>query len=212
MRFVVWVVIFLVGFAVSPARAQDAPPRIGPLVIDIHGVVPRFPQDDQLAASRGLQLSDLPGAGLGLDVGAHLYFFKWRAITFGVGGEALISRSKLVPPPTATAGRIVTEKFRSLNSQLSFNFGTGHGWSYISGGIGRSIWSVIAEGQPSLFVDEEPLKTINYGGGARWFAKTHRAFSFDVRFHAMNPGTASARYPPSPRTTFVVIGAGVSVK
>jgi hypothetical protein len=56
------------------------------------------------------------------------------------------------------------------------------------------------------------LKTINYGGGARWFAKKHLAFSFDVRFHAINPGTASGGFPPSPRTTFLVIGAGVSVK
>jgi len=118
-----------------------------------------------------------------------------------------------VPPSTpARPGRVVTEKLRSLNSQLSFNFGSGHGWSYISGGIGRSIWSVIAEGQPSLFVDEEPLKTINYGGGARWFFRRHLGFSFDVRFHAINPGTASGGYPPSPRTTFTVIGAGVSVK
>ena len=34
------------------------------------------------------------------------------------------------------------------------------------------------------------LKTINYGGGARWFAKAHVAFSFDVRFYAINPGPA----------------------
>jgi hypothetical protein len=198
--------------AASPARAQDPPPRIGPLVIDVHGVVPKFPQDEQLAASRGLQLGDLPGAGLGVDLSAHLYFFKWRAITFGIGGEALASRSKQVPPATASNAKVVTERFRTLNSQLSFNFGTGHGWSYISGGIGRSIWSLIADGQPTLFVDEERLKTINYGGGARWFAKKHLAFSFDVRFHAINPGTASSGYPASPRTTFLVIGAGVSVK
>ena len=40
-----------------------------------------------------------------------------------------------------------------------------------------------------MAADEEPLKTINYGGGARWFTKTHLAFSFDVRFYAINPGT-----------------------
>jgi hypothetical protein len=212
MKLVVSVAIFLVVAAVSPAHAQDPPPRIPLFVIDAHGVLPKFPKDEQLSASRGLQLGDLPGAGLGVDLAAHLNFFKWRAITFGIGGEAMTSRSKTESPSPATLGRVVTEKFRTLNSQLSFNFGTGHGWSYISGGIGRSIWSLIAEGQPTLAVDEEPLKTINYGGGARWFAKTHLAFSFDVRFHAINPGTASAGYPPSPRTTLLVIGAGVSVK
>ena len=38
--------------------------------------------------------------------------------------------------------------------------------------------------------DDEPLNTINYGGGARWFIKPHVAFSFDVRFYAINPGLA----------------------
>jgi hypothetical protein len=213
MKLVVTLAVFLLlSVAVTPARAQDPPPRIGPIVIDVHGVIPKFPQDEQLSASRGLQLGDLPGRGLGLDLAAHLYFFKWKAITFGIGGEALTARSKLVPPATTSNAREVTERFRTLNSQLSFNFGTGSGWSYISGGIGRSIWSLVAEGQPSLFVDEERLKTINYGGGARWFAKKHLAFSFDVRFHAINPGTASGGFQASPRTTFVVIGAGVSVK
>jgi hypothetical protein len=213
MKLVVLSVAFwLTSVAVSPARAQDPLPAIPLFVVDVHGVLPKFPQDEQLAASRGLQLGDLPGSGAGLDLGVHLYFFRWRAITFGIGGEALTSRSKLVPPPTAQFGRVVTERFRALNSQLSFNFGTGHGWSYISGGIGRSIWSVVAEEETPLFVDEEPVKTVNYGGGARWFARPHLAFSFDIRYHAVNPGTASSGYPPSPRKAFVVIGAGVSVK
>jgi hypothetical protein len=212
MKLVVLSVAFWLAVAVSPARAQDPLPPIPLFVIDVHGVLPKFPQDEQLAASRGLQLGDLPGSGVGLDLGLHLYLFKWRAITFGVGGEALTSRSKLVPPPDLETGRVVTEKFRSLNSQLSFNFGTGHGWSYISGGIGRSIWSIVAEQEAPLFVDEEPVKTVNYGGGARWFAKPHLAFSFDIRYHAVNPGTASAGYPPSPRKTFVVIGVGGSLK
>jgi hypothetical protein len=64
----------------------------------------------------------------------------------------------------------------------------------------------------SFPADSEHLKTVNYGGGARWFAKTHLAFSFDVRFYAINPGSAYLDYPHSPRTTMLVIGAGVSVK
>ena len=60
--------------------------------------------------------------------------------------------------------------------------------------------------------DVERLKTIDYGGGARWFAKRHLAFSFDVRFYAINPSTPVNGLPPSPRTRLFVVGAGVSIK
>jgi hypothetical protein len=105
------------------------------------------------------------------------------------------------------------ETFTSVSPQLSFNFGTGHGWSYLSGGIGRSVWSIHPVGQEPSDADVEPLQTFNYGGGARWFMKTHLAFSFDVRFYAINPGTPFvAGVLGSPRTTLIVIGAGVSVR
>ena len=42
--------------------------------------------------------------------------------------------------------------------------------------------------------------------------KSHLAFSFDVRFYAINPGTEYIGLPGSPRTTLTIIGAGVSVK
>ena len=52
--------------AVSPAFAQDPPPRIPLAVIDVHGSVPRFPSADPVpAASRGLNLAELPGSGAG---------------------------------------------------------------------------------------------------------------------------------------------------
>jgi hypothetical protein len=56
------------------------------------------------------------------------------------------------------------------------------------------------------------LKTINYGGGARWFIKPHVAFSFDVRFYAIKSRSRLDGAPASPRTTLMVIGAGVSIK
>ena len=101
----------------------------------------------------------------------------------------------------------------TITPQLSFNFGTGNGWSYISGGLGRSTWAVTPQGQEGFAADSEQLKTISYGGGARWFMKTHLAFSFDARFYAINPGTPFvAGALGSPRTTLIVIGAGVSVR
>jgi Outer membrane protein beta-barrel domain len=207
-------VVFLI-VAARPASAQEPPPRIPFYVIDLHGTVPRFPSDDQaLADSRGMQLGELPGSGLGVQVGLHVYPLRWRAVTFGIGGELTASRSHQTPAepaPGATAFRPSDERFVSGGPQISFNFGTGHGWSYISGGVGLSTWALVPEGQEGFAADSERLKTVNYGGGARWFMKNHLAFSFDVRFYAINPGTPYLA-TGSPRTTLTIIGAGVSVK
>jgi hypothetical protein len=193
-------------------QTQGPPPRIGPVVLDLHGTVPRFPEDEALASSRGISLAELPGTGLGAQAALHLYFFRWRAITFGIGGELAAGRAKQTPASGATRVRPVTGTFRTLGSQLSLNFGSGDGWSYLSGGIGRSNWSIIPASSSPLLADEEALKTVNYGGGARWFARRHVAFSFDVRFYALNPGTPSGGFPASPRITFMAVGAGISVK
>ena len=205
--------ILIVLAAALPVRAQDPPPRIPWFVIDAHGSIPRFPSDDQaLADSRSMQLAELPGRGLGLQLGLHLYPLRWRAITFGVGGELAVARSNKTPPETDPLLRPAKERFRSLAPQLSFNFGNGNGWSYLSGGIGQSKWAITPVGLEDNPQDDEPLKTINYGGGARWFIKSHVAFSFDVRLYAINPGLPLDGRPASPRTTLMVIGAGVSIK
>ena len=175
-----------------------------------------FPNDLlKLAESRGLSLAELPGLGVGVDVGAHVYLPKWRAITFGIGGELTFGRAHSTPPTVAgqpTFVRPVTERFMSVAPQLSFNFGTGHGWSYLSGGIGKSVWSIHPDGEEPGEADLAQLKTINYGGGARWFAKQHLAFSFDVRFYTVDPSTPQFGFPSRPRTTLMIIGAGVSLK
>lgn len=209
MRFVLTLIILA---AAAPAFAQEPPPKIGPFAVDLHATVPRFPQDQQLADSRGMQLAELPGVGLGLQVAANVYLFKWKAVTVGIGGEYARSRSSQTPPEGSTGLRATTETFETISPQLSLNFGTGHGWSYISGGIGQSTWSIVPEGQEPFPSDTDKMRTINYGGGARWFAKPHLAFSFDVRFYQIDPGTPYFGYPGSPRTTLLIFGAGISVK
>jgi len=194
----------------SSAAAQQRPSRIGPFVVDLRATIPTFPSDVQLATSRGVGSSDLPGAGLGIDIGAHLYLVRWHAITFGIGGEFMTARARSTP--SAAGGQAITERYTSIAPQLSFNFGSAKGWSYLSGGIGPSVWSIVPDGSQPLPADEERLKTINYGGGARWFSKKHVAFTFDVRFYAINPGTPTFGFPGGPRTTLLVIGAGVSVR
>lgn len=216
MRVVTLLVIFsvLTVAAASRSAAQDAPPRIGPFVFDVHGTMPRFPRLQQLADSRSLLLEELPGAGLGLHAGAHVYLFKWRAVTFGVGADVAAGRSRQ-PAQAISAdvvGRATTETFTHVAPQVSFNFGDGDGWSYISGGIGPGKWSVVPDGQAPTAADTEPLTTINYGGGARWFIKEHLAFSLDVRFYAINPSAPLPGKPGGPRKTLLIFGAGISVK
>jgi hypothetical protein len=202
--------------AAAPAQAQDPPPRIGPFVVDLHATVPRFPDDNpQLAQSRGMLLTELPGTGLGIQASAHVYVLRVKVVTFGLGAEFAASRARQTPEavPTGGAPRASEERFSTFAPQLSFNFGNGNGWSYLSGGIGFSNWALVPQGQRDSPADTERLKTINYGGGARWFAKKHLAFSLDVRFYAINPGTPFiAGALGSPRTTLMIIGAGVSLK
>ena len=97
----------------------------------------------------------------------------------------------------------------SFSPQISFNFGTGNGWSYITGGIGPSTWSLVPDGSTPLAIDDTRLQTVNYGGGARWFAKRHVAFTVDLRFYDIAAGVAEAGFPAHPLTRFLVIGAGI---
>jgi len=197
----------------SAARAQEPPPPIGPFVVDLHATVPQFPSENQLLAdSRSMLLAELPGNGLGIQMAAHVYFLHWRAVTIGAGGEFATGRARQTPLEGQTTVRAAEETLTSIAPQLSFNFGTGSGWSYLSGGIAKSRWQIVPEGADLLPGDLAWVKTINYGGGARWFAKPHLAFSFDVRFYAINPGPVNGDLPQTPRTTLMVIGAGVSLK
>lgn len=200
----------LLAVAAAPLAAQEPPSKIGLFVVDLRGVFARFPDDKPLADSRGLNQAELPGASLGGDVGVHLYLLRWKAVTFGIGGQATAVRSH--QQPSATGLRAASEKFVSAAPQISLNFGNGGGWSYLSGGVGLSQWSIVPDGAEPADADTERLKTVNYGGGARWFIRPHVAFSFDVRVYTIAPGTPTLTHPGSPRTTLLVFGAGVSLK
>ena len=97
-------IIFLtIGFAGSRAYAQDPPPRIGPFVVDVHASIPSFPSDSQeLADSRSVNLGSLPGRGWGAQLGAHFYFFRWKALTVGAGGELMVARATSTPAEGST--------------------------------------------------------------------------------------------------------------
>jgi hypothetical protein len=78
--------------------------------------------------------------------------------------------------------------------------------------MGWSTFTVEREDAPAPADDPARRKTINYGGGARWFAKQHLAVSIDLRFYAVSPEAATASRPAMPRMTLMVFSAGVSTR
>ncbi len=212
------VVLLTLGALSEPAQAQD-PVRLGPYVIDVRGALPRFGQNAFLAAQLGLETLQLPAWGLGLDVGAHVYPLRWRALTFGVGVQALFSRGQRAPTlaeieefggtTAEDALAPIQTRFTSISPQLSFNFGGATGWSYLSGGLGQTTFTVDPVGVER---DDHRFSTINYGGGGRWFAKDHLAFSLDLRFYAISPQEETDDFRGLPRMVLMVLSLGVSFK
>jgi hypothetical protein len=136
-------------------------------------------------------------------------------VTLGVGAELAIGRSHAVPDAVAgqtAAPGAVTETFTSVSPSASLNFGNGNGWSYLIFGIGQSVWSIVPDAARPLPIDEERRKTLNYGGGARWFIRKHLAFSLDVRLYQIAAGVPQSGLPGPPRTQLLVVGAGISIK
>jgi hypothetical protein len=193
----------------SSAEAQDPPPPIGPLVADVGGTLPRLSDDPALAASRGLSQAELPGRAIGVDVGAHVYPFRLGPVTIGLGAQVAMLRSRAEAEAPLQS---VTAHFISLAPQLSINFGSGDGWSYISGGIGVSRLSMVPDGGQPQTADEAWVRTATYGAGARWFVKPHLAFHVDVRVHQVDPGPAQLTLPASPRMSLFIVSVGLSVK
>src|SRR5262249_15613219 len=119
------VVFLAIALLLSPASAlaQAPPPPIPLVVFHVHANFPHFPQNVALADSRGMVLSELPGRGFGGQAGVQIHFFRFKAITFGAGGQAIMTRATQTPSEAAADQiRPVTEKFRSLSGQLSLNF------------------------------------------------------------------------------------------
>ena len=200
-----------------PATAQDEEP-IGRFVVDLRGSLVPFARNEELALLRSLDPRSTPGLGFGFEVGGHVYPFRWRAITFGLGARFHASRADQRPPrPNATEageqaerGPTLRKTFTALSPELSFNFGGRDGWSYVSGGLSTSGLLLYSRDGPEP--RRRGTRTLNYGGGARWFVSDHLAFSLDLRFYAMTPLPESDTDPGSPRLTTMVLNVGASFK
>ena len=133
--------IAIVLLAGARAKAQDPPPPIPRIVVDLRGSFPKFPRTSELAASRGLDLAELPGVGLGIDAGIHLKVLKWKAVTFGLGGLLTLGRSHSsgFNEENQPIRRAVTE---AGNGDIVVIAGKGHELTQTIGGVEREFSDV----------------------------------------------------------------------
>lgn len=213
------VVIALMALPAA-AFAQETRP-VGPFVVDTRVSFARYGKDPILASSEGLTAERLPTGGLGIEIGAHVYPLSLGKVRLGLGGSINWSRGRKTPVDSngQPAGEQVEARLAFFSSQVSLNFGKRDGWSYISGGLGwttRQYQLTGTAGTSSTSTTEvnPKLATINYGGGARWFAKKHFGYTFDVRFYrvsalALTNGNVEYAIPASRR---LVLSIGTSFK
>ena len=208
-RGLLTLIALLLTSANVTAQGSDS---IGWFVVDLRGSIAPFGQNVALAVDRGFDPTITPGTGLGLDAGANVYFYRWRVITFGVGTSFHTSVADRPAQETdlGQTGPTLRKKFTTVAPQLSFNFGGPNGWSYLSGGVGSSRLSLFSH--DGAEPDQRNTNTVNYGGGARWFAREHLAFSLDLRFYSLSPLEQTETKPGSPRMTLMVLSIGASFK
>ena len=232
MRLTAVCVVSLGMLSGTPAAAQIAAPGPpGPYVIDIRGATGALPQDP--AFFPPVQAATLlPSRGSGIEVGAHVYLIQLGPARLGIGASAVLVRgiaSPAVPASGSTSGSTapltrpdVDATLIDVGPQLSLNFGSADGWSYVSAGVGRAqmLTGTSAFGgggsgttmTPAKAIESGTLSSTNVGGGARWFAKRHVAFSFDVRVHLVSPGAGTGTGLSTPRTTLIVAAGGISLR
>jgi hypothetical protein len=216
--FIAAVVLLL---CVTPAGAQEkqqeSPPQrqpqpIGPFIIDLRGLFVRHKQEPSVATELGVAPGNLPTRSFGVGGGAHVYPLRSRRVTIGLGGHVLIAGGSqtLAASTAGTPSPTVRRHFRTFGPEVSFNFGHRNGWSYISGGLGRSSLYVDREDAPNTSASMR--KTIDYGAGARWFTHHRVAVSLEVRWFAVSPQAATATQIELPRTTLMVLSGGIAVR
>jgi hypothetical protein len=215
--FIASLVLSLISSRPQTAFAQDTQPEdlpIGRYVADARVHFPKFKQDPAISGALGVATDNLPTRGFGFVVGAHFYPLRLGIMTLGLGAEiskAGRDNTKNTGTEAAPVDVTVNTRFSAVSPQISFNFGARDGWSYISGGLGWSNLTTERADHP-LPPPEKGIKTINYGGGARWFFKQHLAVNFDIRFYAVNPQVATATRPGYPRMTIMSFCGGISVR
>jgi hypothetical protein len=186
-------VVAVLVLAAAPAAAQGQQPVAG-YVFDLRGATSSLPKETSFFPSIAADTL-VPARGFGFDIGGHLYLFKLGPSRVGLGANYVRVRG--------TAPGIVA-RTSTVAPQVSFNFGSANGWSYLSAGVGRAWVRTRVEGESGpLTADSNSLSATNYGGGARWFLARRLAVGFDARFH---------RIAGPPKTTLFSASVGVSLR
>ena len=147
----------------------------------------------------------VPARGFGLEAGAHVYLWQLGPARFGAGAAYFHTR--------ATSGESVVMTSRILAPQMSFNFGSSEGWSYVSGGAGLGQLSGRFTGDAAPAErDSDMLLTLNVGGGARWFITPRMALSFDLRLHRLSGQEAQIGLAGTPATTLGSASVGLTLR
>lgn len=204
--------VVLVVMATAQAVAQSTTPP-GPWVLDVRGVTSPVPTDAGFYPP--LAATSVPSRGFGADFGAHVYLWNLKLARIGFGANFAIVRSVVDAPVAVTEDEAteeapstqrVTLNMRMLAPQLSANFGTRDGWSYLSAGVGiATVATEAADVMPGRH-ESGRLRSVNFGGGARWFITPRLAFGFDLRAHRIAAGSAT------PKTSVFAVGAGLAIR
>jgi len=225
-RLYIPVTLAFCTLAVASAAAQERDPApaplarqpIAPFVVDARIPFPRFKENDAIAAGLGVDKADLPVRGIGLLGGAHVYPLRRGSFALGFGAEMLRARASETKKaadnvPNAVDGPTVKTRWSQFSPQVSLNFGSREGYSYLTVGIGKSKLTTELEDDPQPD-PESSVSTLNYGGGARWFIKKHLAFNLDLRFYSISEEDAATPpgRTPNPQMRLLVFGAGVSIR
>ena len=206
---------------VATAGTSSAQPkeRIGSWVADVRLTSAGLPSEEGWTP-KVPNGTVVPSRGFGFEAGGHFYALRVRAFALGLGATWLVARgSTSAPEPAGTPPGPVSipgmsTRVTAFAPQVSLNFGHSLGWSYVSAGLGRSKAQSDATLTGATFIPQNSpwVKTLNYGGGARWFLNDHLGIGFDVRWHKTSLVPASATHRGAPRASLIVAGAGLVLK
>jgi hypothetical protein len=188
------VLVLLAGLDTPPAAAQAANPGPpGPFVLDVRVVSSGLPGAEAFYPTLPAGTA-VPTRGLGGSVGAHVFALHIGPARLGFGADLLFARG---------SSGDATGSLTTVAPQVSFNFGSSDGWSYLSAGLGPARVTT----EPGVTVT---VRSTNVGGGARWFLGPHLGVGFDVRFHIMAAGSTNGVEVPG--STAVSAAVGLSLR
>ena len=211
MRIVVVALCCVVALA-GVAHAQRPGP-IPAFAADLRGFYSGLGQDPTTAKDLGVEAAQLPKRGPGAVAGVHVYLLRGHKFALGVGGEGLLARGRAQDKDSngKPVGLAVQQRIKSLSAQISLNFGSRDGWSYLTAGMGPMIFKTYL-GETAPLAPAPSKMTINMGAGARWFSSRHFAFAVDARFYQTRPQPKFDPYPTRQRTQLLVLSGGIAIR